>query len=182
MAKLLPQGCCRVPFLLEARQQFVGIFVGLPRRVRVRDVQVEAALPDPVDADLPREFVLHALVLGASVNVAAHPPQPEPEEYNSIHASNAVDVTVVDVLEAYASHFLAWSSRWADEGFAPVRRAWRIRAEGLDAQSEIRLPGGSIHGRADDVDERGALVLDSGGGPRRITIGEYFGLDATPAG
>ena len=122
-------------------------------------------------------------MLGASVNVAVHPPQPEPEEYNSIHASGAHDITVVDVLEAYASHFLAWSSRWADEGFAPLRRAWRIRADGLDAQAEIRLIHGSpIHGHVDDVDDRGALVLDTTSGPRRITIGEYFGLNAAPAG
>ena len=106
------------------------------------------------------------------------PPQPEPEEYNSIHASGAGGTTVVDVLEAYASHFLAWANRWADEGFAPLRRAWRIRADGLDAHADIRLPGGSISGRVDDVDEGGALVLDTGSDVRRITIGEYFGLDA----
>ena len=165
--------------IAEMVSPMTGLRFVWPNRLLINDLlaaRLDVAATDPARDPYP------ALVLGASVNVAAHPPQPEPEEYNSIHASNAVDVTVVDVLEAYASHFLAWSSRWADEGFAPLRRAWRMRADGLDTQSDVRLPGGSIHGRVDDVDERGALVLDTGGGRRRITIGEYFGLDAAPAG
>ena len=165
--------------IAEMVSPMTGLRFAWPNRLLINDLlaaRLDVAATDPARDPYP------ALVLGASVNVAAHPPQPEPEEYNSIHASNAADVTVVDVLEAYASHFLAWSSRWAEEGFGPLRRAWRIRADGLDTQSEIRLIGGSIRGQVDDVDERGALVLDTGGGPRRITIGEYFGLDATPAG
>ena len=121
-------------------------------------------------------------MLGASVNVATHPPQPEPEEYNSIHASGAHEITVVDLLEAYASHFLSWSSRWADEGFEPIRRAWRIRADGLGSDGEIRLIDGPVEGRVDDVDERGALTLDTDSGSRRVTIGEYFGLDPARGG
>ena len=168
----------------SAMAEMVSPMTGLrfvwPNRLYLNDLfaaRLDIAATDPARDPYP------ALVLGASVNVAVHPPQPEPEEYNSIHASGAHDITVVDVLEAYASHFLAWSSRWADEGFAPLRRAWRIRADGLDAQAEIRLIHGSpIHGHVDDVDDRGALVLDTTSGPRRITIGEYFGLNAAPAG
>ena len=165
--------------IAEMVSPMTGLRFAWPNRLLINDLlaaRLDVAATDPARDPCP------ALVLGASVNVAAHPPQPEPEEYNSVHASGAPGTTVVDVLEAYTSHFLAWSSRWADEGFGPLRRAWRIRADGLDSQSEIRLIGGSIHGHVDDVDERGALVLDTGGGPRRITIGEYFGLDAKPAG
>ena len=120
------------------------------------------------------------LVLGVSVNVTTHPPQPEPEEYNSIHASGAAGITAAEVLEAYASHFLAWANRWSDEGFEPLRRAWRLRADGLGSHAEIRLIHGPVRGRVDDVDAGGALVLDTGSGTRRITIGEYFGLGAAP--
>ena len=164
--------------IAEMVSPMTGLRFAWPNRLLINDLlaaRLDVATTDPTRDPYP------ALVLGASVNVAAHPPQPEPEEYNSIHASNAADVTVVDVLEAYASHFLAWSSRWADEGFAPLRRAWRIRADGLGSHSEIPLIRGAIQGRLEDVDERGALVLDTDRGPRRITVGEYFGLDAAPA-
>ena len=162
--------------IAEMVPPMTGLRFAWPNRLLINDLlaaRIDVATTDPTRDPYPD------LVLGVSINVATHPPQPEPEEYNSIHASGASGITVVDVLEAYASHFLAWANRWADEGFAPLRRAWRIRADGLDTHAEIRLLDGSIHGRVDGVDEGGALVLDTGSGVRRITIGEYFGLDAT---
>ena len=164
--------------IAEMVSPMTGLRFRWPNRLLVNDLlaaRLDVAVTDPGHDPYP------ALVLGASINVAVHPPQPEPEEYNSIHASGAFDITVIDLLEAYASHFLAWSSRWADEGFAPLRRAWRIRADGLGADSEVRLFGVSIHGHAHDIDEQGALVVDTREGARRITIGEYFGLDAVRA-
>ena len=164
--------------IAEMVSPMTGLRFTWPNRLRINDLL--AARLDIATTDRNRD-PYPALVLGTSVNVGAHPPQPQPEEYNSIHASGALGITVVDVLEAYASHFLAWSSRWADEGFAPVRRAWRIRADGIGTHSEIRLIDGSVRGRVDEVDERGALVIDTTSGSRRITIGEYFGLDPARA-
>ena len=164
--------------IAEMVSPMTGLRFAWPNRLLVNDLlaaRLDVAATEPARDPYP------ALVLGVSVNVATHPPQPEPEEYNSIHASGAPEITVVDVLEAYASHFLAWSGRWAEEGFAPMLRAWRIRADGLGADATIRLPDGPVEGRIDDVDEHGALVLDTGRGTRRITIGEYFGLDAARA-
>ena len=165
--------------IAEMVSPMTGLRFAWPNRLLINDLL--AARLDIVATD-PARDPYRALVLGTSVNVAAHPPQPEPEEYNSIHASGAPEITVVDVLEAYASHFLAWSSRWAEEGFAPLLRAWRIRADGLGTDAKIRLLDETIAGRADDVDEQGALVLDTGRGKRRVTIGEYFGLDSARAG
>ena len=159
--------------MAEMVSPMTGLRFQWPNRLLVNDLltaRLDLAATDPARDPYP------VLVLGASVNVAMHPLQPEPEEYNSIHASGAPEITVVDLLEAYASHFLAWSGRWADEGFGPIRRAWRIRAEGLDSDAEIRLLDGPVVGRIDDVDEDGALVLDTAAGRRCITIGEYFDL------
>ena len=164
--------------IAEMVSPMTGLRFAWPNRLRINDLfaaRLDIAATDPARDPYP------ALVLGTSVNVAAHPPQPEPEAYNSIHASGARGITVVDVLEAYASHFLAWSSRWAEEGFAPLRRAWRIRADGLGSDAEVRLLTGPIHGRVEDIDEQGALVVDTGRGARRITIGEYFGLEPARA-
>ena len=164
--------------IAEMVSPMTGLRFAWPNRLLINDLL--AARLDIVATD-PARDPYRALVLGASVNVAMHPPQPEPEEYNSIHASGARGITVVDVLEAYASHFLAWSSRWAEEGFGPIRRAWRIRADGLGADAQIRLIDGPVEGRVDDVDEHGALVVDTDRGARRVTIGEYFGLDPARA-
>ena len=165
--------------IAEMVSPMTGLRFAWPNRLLINDLlaaRLDVAASDSSADPYP------ALVLGVSVNVALHPPQPEPEEYSSIHASGAFGITVVDVLEAYASHFLAWSARWADEGFDPLRRAWRIRADGLGTQLEIRLCDGSLHGHVHDVDDTGALILNTDQRPRRVTIGEYFGLEATPAG
>ena len=37
------------------------------------------------------------LVIGIMVNVALHPPNPEPERYNSVHASGAPEVTAAPI-------------------------------------------------------------------------------------
>ena len=164
--------------MAEMVSPMTGLRFAWPNRLLLNGLlaaRLDLAATEPARDPCP------ALVLGASINVAAHPPQPEPEEYSSIHASGAPDATVTDVLEAYASHFLAWSSRWADEGFAPLRRAWRIRADGLGAPAEIRLIPGPVHGRMEDIDERGRLVLGTASAPRLVTVGEYFGLDPAPA-
>ena len=168
--------------IAEMVSPMTGLRFAWPNRLLINDLL--AARLDIAATD-PARDPYRALVLGASVNVAQHPPQTEPEEYNSIHASGARDITVVDVLEAYASHFLSWSSRWAEEGFGPIRRAWRIRADGLGTDAEIRLLDESIEGRVDDVDERGRArprhrprhaprhdrgVLRPGLGPRGVTV------------
>ena len=165
--------------IAEMVSPMTGLRFAWPNRLLINNLlaaRLDMAATEPARDPYP------ALVLGASVNVAVHPPQPEPEEFNSIYASGAPEITVVDVLEAYASHFLSWSGRWADEGFAPIARAWRLRADGLGAPATIRLMDGPLECRVDDIDDDGALVLEADGGPRRITVGEYFGLCAAPAG
>jgi len=32
-------------------------------------------------------------------------------------------------IETYARHFLSWMAAWSDDGFAPVVRAWKVKAE-----------------------------------------------------
>ena len=80
--------------IAEMVSPMTGLRFAWPNRLYLNDllaVRLDIAATDPARDPYP------ALVLGASVNVAVHPPQPEPEEYNSIHASGAHDITVVDV-------------------------------------------------------------------------------------
>ena len=72
--------------IAEMVSPMTGLRFAWPNRLLINDLlaaRLDVATTDPTRDPYP------ALVLGASVNVAAHPPQPEPEEYNSIHASNA---------------------------------------------------------------------------------------------
>ncbi|MFQ5955586.1 MAG: biotin--[acetyl-CoA-carboxylase] ligase, partial [Kiloniellales bacterium] len=120
---------------------------------------------------------LEWLIVGIGVNVASHP---EDTEFpaTSLAAVGAGGIEVSGLLEAFCRRFQTWVNRWLDEGFAPLRRAWVIRAKGIGEPIEARLGNGStIAGVFDGLDDRGALILKTeDGATRTIDCGEvYFG-------
>ncbi len=118
------------------------------------------------------------LVLGVMINVALHPPNPEPEEFVSVHASGAPDVTVTELFEAFTRYFLHWINRWAEDGFAPIARQWQIRADGLGEEIDLHVGERRLRGTFVEIDEAGRLILSvPGEGERRISVNEYFALD-----
>jgi len=113
------------------------------------------------------------LVLGVGINVASAPEETE-FPATSLRAEGAGDLPVEPVLEAFSRHFLSWTDRWLADGFAPVRAAWKRRAWRLGEAIAARLPEGELRGRFADLDETGALVLETPQGVRRIAAGEVF--------
>jgi BirA family biotin operon repressor/biotin-[acetyl-CoA-carboxylase] ligase len=119
------------------------------------------------------------LALGLSVNVAWHPPNPEPERFNSVHASGEGDtdaVEPVELLQLYARHLLRWLSIWQDSGFDAVRDAWRARAHLLVAPGRLQdaFPE-QPDARAWALNASGDLGLDDTRDmTRHLTIAEYF--------
>ena len=114
------------------------------------------------------------LVLGLMLNVAHHPENPEPEAYNSVHASGSPEVGVEAVIEDFARHFLASINRWDESGFEPIGRAWTARATGFGpttepagsdttARTSARMkldPAGALHLTTEDHQPRILPVLD----------------------
>jgi BirA family biotin operon repressor/biotin-[acetyl-CoA-carboxylase] ligase len=116
---------------------------------------------------------LEWLVLGLGINVAHHPPETA-FPATSLHEEGATEATAEAVLEAFSRHFLSWVNRWLDDGFAPVRAAWRKSAIGIGEAIRVRLPQGELDGTFEDIDEDGALLLRTDGAVRRITAGDVF--------
>lgn len=126
----------------------------------------------------PEPGAEHAwLALAFWINVALHPPNPEPEAYNSVHASGSPEVRVEQMLEDVARYFLSWINRWAEEGFAPIRHHWQLRANGINEPCELRLQNDIVRGTMIEIDDEGRAVVDADDGDRRlVTVGEYFGF------
>lgn len=123
------------------------------------------------------------LVLGVSINVAEHPPNPEPERFNSLHASGTPEATVEALLNGFSRHFLAWINRWAEEGFEPVRRAWTLRADGIGDPVTLSLGGETVSGRLTEINDRGgAEVALEDGSVRNVGVAEYFRLSEAAPG
>ncbi|OYQ33406.1 biotin--[acetyl-CoA-carboxylase] ligase [Niveispirillum lacus] len=112
------------------------------------------------------------LVLGVGINVR-HCPAEALYPATSMLAAGA-DVSVEHVLTAYAGAFEVWYQRFLRQGFAPIRAAWLNAAQGLGGAVTIRLQDEAFTGRLVDMDEGGVLIVETGGGVRRITAGDVF--------
>jgi|HubBroStandDraft_1064217.scaffolds.fasta_scaffold00135_37 BirA family biotin operon repressor/biotin-[acetyl-CoA-carboxylase] ligase len=111
------------------------------------------------------------LVLGIGINVAAAPTgTPYPVTCLAGLAGPAPEVPAV--LEQLGASLVSWLDCWQRHGFAPVRAAWLVRAQGLGDALEIRQGAEKLTGRFLDLDLDGALVLATATGTRRITAGD----------
>lgn len=117
------------------------------------------------------------LAIGLHVNVAEHPPNPEPECFNSMHASGTPGARVEVLLETYCRHFLSWINLWADEGFAPVSKAWVQRTDGIGEDVVLHIDGSELAGILREPDSQGRGIVEMPDGSRRIVrLSEYFSL------
>ena len=82
------------------------------------------------------------------------------------------DIGTVDLLEAFARHFLAWLHRWQEDGVGPILQAWMARATGLGKAIEIDVGGQNREGTFAGLTESGAIRLVSEGVTQTISLEE----------
>jgi BirA family transcriptional regulator, biotin operon repressor / biotin---[acetyl-CoA-carboxylase] ligase len=113
------------------------------------------------------------LVVGVGVNLMV---SPRDTEYpaTSVAEEGLGEIMPAVMLEEFSRHFHAWEKRWRKQGFAPVREAWRMAAISRGEPVCVRLERETLHGRFLDIDEGGALLLESEGRHRRVSAGEVF--------
>lgn len=113
------------------------------------------------------------LVMGIGINLATYPVGTD-FPATALSAAGA-EVAPEAMLAALARRFLAWYERWrAEAAFAPLRAAWLSQAQGVGGAIKVRLPGGALSGRFTGLDGDGALLLETGAGPRRLEAGDVF--------
>lgn len=173
--------------IAEVVTPMTGMGLRWPGDLLVNDLlagQIQLAAPNVGEAQWPW------LAIALSVNIEHHPANPEPEEFNSIHACGESDhVTATEVLELFTRHLLRWINIWADEGFDPVRSEWLIRARDIGVARALPFAHGHYVGITRGIGEHGELLLDTGAPkPVTLSIAEYFALPgvnnrpATPPG
>lgn len=117
------------------------------------------------------------LVLGLNANVGA---TPEGDRSASLAEQGHSPAGPGDLLESFCRHFLEWINLWAEQGFAPVHRAFARRLQGMGEPVRLALPGGTVEGRAQAVDDDGRLLVAGDGGRRAVSLAEFFGLAHDP--
>jgi len=142
-----------------------------PNDVLVNGRKVSGVL---LEAASRPDGALDFIVLGCGINLLSFP---EGTGYPAtcLRFEGAREVTEEELLEAFARHFLAWTSRWRDEGFAAVRKVWLRHADRLGEQIKVNLPRETLEGRFEDLDESGRLRLRlPDGSCRHISSGDVF--------
>lgn len=118
------------------------------------------------------------LAVGIGVNLQHAPgatERPASALGGHLRGDVAAAPSVETAAEVLAEAFETWRDRWETLGFAPVLDAWRARCQGLDGPCVARLGHETIEGRAEGVEDDGALRLRlADGSLRLISAGDVF--------
>jgi len=126
-----------------------------------------------LESEIGENGNLAFLIVGVGINLVSTPIEAE-FPATSVRREGQRPPEPAAMLGALALHFDSWARCWRAEGFAPVRAAWRVRAQGLGEPIRVRLETTTLHGRFADIDQQGTLLLDTPGGRRHIAAGDVF--------
>lgn len=114
------------------------------------------------------------LAIGVGLNLQWHP-EGTPYKATCLKAQG-VDISIEQGLSALAAAMEARLTMWRAQGFSAIRVAWLARAKNLGGTITARLPGETLQGTFQGMDESGALLLqtETGGPIRAITAGDIF--------
>ena len=118
---------------------------------------------------------VHWVVLGIGVNLNSGP-EDFPAELREVVTSLSIERGQPVPRALFAAALLSELEQWldlhADEGFGPIRAAWRERSVTLGREVRADGENGEIAGVAEDIDETGALLVRVRGGLVRVVAGD----------
>ena len=118
---------------------------------------------------------VHWVVVGVGVNVNARAEDFPPELRGlatSVMLERGQPAPRALFLVACLTLLEEWYDRHAEEGFEPIRAAWKERSVTLGREVLVQLDGRELVGQAEDLDATGALLVRSAAGVERVTSGD----------
>lgn len=182
------------PEIAPARAPELTLVAAVALAQTLRDSGVEAKIKWPNDVQIGGRKVagiltelsadverVHFVVLGIGVNLNAETGDFPPEV-----AEIATSVQVVRRSPVHRALFTAallgqletWVDKWTDEGFEPVRAAWKELSSTLGEEVLVRADNRELRGIAEDIDPSGALLLRVGDKLERVLSGDVEQLRA----
>ena len=151
-------------------ERLEGLSYKWPNDVLLRGRKIAGIL---LESELGEGDAPGFVVVGVGINLVSSP-RDTAFPATSIAEEDLAIVSPGAALERFARHFQAWAEHWRKEGFGSVRAAWRSRAAALGESILVHLEPATLHGRFLDIDQHGALLLESAGEIRHISAGEIF--------
>jgi BirA family transcriptional regulator, biotin operon repressor / biotin---[acetyl-CoA-carboxylase] ligase len=118
---------------------------------------------------------IHFVVIGIGVNLNAGPGDFPPELANlatSVSHARGQRVPRALFTAALWVRLENWLDLHQERGFRPVREAWRALAETLGQDVLVKTERREFRGRAEDVDDAGALLVRTPDGLERVVAGD----------
>ncbi|MEW5737505.1 MAG: biotin--[acetyl-CoA-carboxylase] ligase [Myxococcota bacterium] len=142
-----------------------------PNDVQIAGRKVAGILTE-LSADVERvQFVI--VGIGVNLNASAEDFPPEVAEVaTSLMLARGSTVPRALFTAALFTRLESWLDTWTEQGFGPVREAWRKLATILGQEVLVRSEQRELRGVAEDIDETGALILRVGGGVERVLAGD----------
>lgn len=140
-----------------------------PNDVLVDDAKISGIL---LESAVGEDGRIAHVVIGVGINVAS---APSATRYGATCLEVLGSMASTDtVFAAYIGALAERYGQWRTGGFAATRTEWLRRAAWLDRDIEVSLGDTVLRGRFADLDEQGALLLQTADGKRRITAGDIF--------
>jgi BirA family biotin operon repressor/biotin-[acetyl-CoA-carboxylase] ligase len=92
----------------------------------------------------------------------------------SIKNEIGVELKIEEVVALYLQNLSELYSNWQEMGFQPVRNEWLNRGHVINESLRVKLGAENLLGFFRDLDETGALVIETGNGPRRVSAGDVY--------
>lgn len=142
-----------------------------PNDVQLGGRKVAGILTE-LSADVERvQFVV--VGLGVNLNATADDfPAELADVATSLKLARGTEVPRALFTAALLTRLEQWLDTWAEQGFAPVRAAWKKLSTILGHEVLVRSEQKELRGIAEDIDEGGALLLRVGDTVERVLAGD----------
>ena len=176
------------PEIAPSRAPELTLLAAVALTETLRDSGVEASIKWPNDVQIGGKKVagiltelsadverVHFVVLGIGVNLNT-----EQSDFPPELAEIATSVSLNRTSPVHRALFTAallgkleqWLDTWTEEGFEPVRKAWKAMASTLGQDVLVRADNRELRGIAEDIDPTGALLLRVGDKLERVLSGD----------
>ena len=176
------------PEIAPSRAPELTLLAAVALTETLRDSGVEASIKWPNDVQIGGKKVagiltelsadverVHFVVLGIGVNLNT-----EQSDFPPELAEIATSVSLNRTSPVHRALFTAallgkleqWLDTWTEEGFEPVRKAWKAMASTLGQDVLVRADSRELRGIAEDIDATGALLLRVGDKVERVLSGD----------
>lgn len=154
------------------REAGARAFIKWPNDVQVEGRKIAGILTE-LSAEPER---VHFVVLGIGVNLNARPGDFSPElagSATSLREARGSQVPRALFTAALFTRLEEWLDVHSDEGFEPIRAAWKELSSTLGHPVLVRTDRTEFRGHAEDIDESGALLVRTAEGRlERVLAGD----------